>query len=408
MSSSHSFRSILLLALTVACGATQPAAAPPTQPEPPPAPPSAPAPVAAEAPSPAPAAPAIVKAPYGTVDGKPVSLYTLTNAHGLVMKVTDYGTIITELHVPDRKGVLADVALGYDNVQGYVAKTPYFGATVGRIANRIKNAKFQLEGKEYKLAANNGPHNLHGGKKGWDKVIWNAEPVETANGPSIKFSYVSPDGEEGFPGTVKATAIYTLDNNDQLDIVMEATTDKATIVNMTHHSYFNLGGHGSGTILDHELTLFADKYTPSAPVPNADPVPNGEVKPVKGTPFDFTVAKPIGKDNQAAGGKPIGFDHNWVVNGDRGKMRQAARLKDPKSGRVMTVETDEIGIQFYVGKFLDGSIVGKGATYKQYDGLCLETQAFPNAINVPAWKEQVILKPGAAYKHRVIYRFTAE
>jgi aldose 1-epimerase len=351
---------------------------------------------------------AVVKADWGTVDGKTVQLYTLTNKNGLKMKVSNYGTIITELHVPDKAGKFADVALGYDSVAEYVKATPYFGATVGRIANRIKNAEFKLEGKTYKLAANNGPHNLHGGKKGWDKVIWDAQTSETPDGPEIRFAYTSPDGEEGFPGTVKATVVYTLTNKNELVVKMEATTDKTTIVNMAHHTYWNLAGHGSGTIKDHELTLFADQYTPSAPVPNGDPVPDGSIKPVKGTPFDFTTAKPIGKDLEAAGGKPIGFDHNWIVNGELNKLRPAARVKDPKSGRVLTLEADQPGVQFYSGKFLDGSIKGKGATYAQYDGFCLETQKYPNAINVPAWKDQVILKPGQTYKHVMVHRFTAE
>ena len=406
MATSPNFRVICLWALG-ACSSHLPPPAPLGPEAPPLSSPSPPAvPVAAPAPVPVPAA--ISRAPYGSVDGKSVFLYTLTNSHGLVLKVTDYGTIVTELHVPDRAGKLGDIVLGYENVDGYVRATPYFGATVGRIANRIKDAKFELGGKKYTLAANNGPHNLHGGRKGWDKVIWTAEPAETPQGPSVKFTYVSKDGEEGFPGTVTATTIYTLTNNNEFNVDMAATTDRETIVNMAHHSYFNLGGYGSGTILDEELTLFADKYTPSAPVPNGDPVPNGAVQSVKGTPFDFTVAKPIGKDIRAAGGTPIGYDHNWIVNGEPGTMRPAARVKDPKTGRVLTVETDQPGIQFYSGKFLDGSITGKGAQYAQYDGLCLETQKFPNAINVPAWKEQVILKPGQTYRHRMIHRFTVE
>src|SRR3954469_12867383 len=245
---------------------------------------------------------AVVKTDWGTVDGKTVQLYTLTNKNGLQMKVSNYGTIVTEMHVPDKAGKMADIVLGYDTVGEYVAKTPYFGATVGRIANRIKNAEFKLDGKTYKLDANNGPHNLHGGKKGWDKVIWDAETTETPDGPEIHFKYTSKDGEEGFPGTVQASVVYALNNKNEFVVTMQATTDKPTIVNMAHHTYWNLGGQGSGTIRDHELTLFADQYTPSAPVANGDPVPDGTVKPVKGTPFDFTTAKPIGKDLEAVGG----------------------------------------------------------------------------------------------------------
>lgn len=399
-----------LLGLLTACGGAQP---PPA--EPPSTGPTAPmasatpAATPASAPMPDPKPPvAVAKTDWGNVDGKTVQLYTLTNKNGLKLKASSYGTIITELHVPDKAGNFADVVLGYDSVSEYVKATPYFGATVGRIANRIKNAEFKLDGKQYKLAANNGPHSLHGGKKGWDKVIWEAQASDTADGPEIRFAYTSPDGEEGFPGTVKATVIYTLTNKNELVVKMEATTDKTTIVNMAHHTYWNLGGHASGSIKDHELMLFAEQYTPSAPVAGGDPVPDGSVKPVKGTPFDFTVAKPIGKDLEAAGGKPIGFDHNWIVSGEPNKLRPAARVKDPKSGRVMTLEADQPGVQFYSGKFLDGSNKGKGATYAQYGGFCLETQKYPNAINVPAWKDQVILKPGQTYKHVMVHRFTAE
>jgi aldose 1-epimerase len=345
--------------------------------------------------------PAIAKTKYGTVDDKNVELYTLTNAKGLVLKVTNYGTIITELHVPDRNGKLADIVHGFDNLDAYLKKTPYFGATVGRIANRIKDAKFTLEGKTYTLAANDGANHLHGGKKGWDKVVWNAEAKETDRGPSVKFTYVSKDGEEGYPGTLTATTTYTLTSDNELRVEMEATTDKTTIVNMAHHTYWNLGGTASGTIEHQELTLFADKYTPGMP-------PDGKIVPVAKTPFDFTTAKPIGKDLQAAGGKPVGFDHNFVVNGDPHKLRPAARVKDPKSGRVMTVDADQPGIQFYSGNFLDGSTKGKGVTHQQYSALCLESQKFPNSVNIPAWRDEVILKPGQTYKHTMIHKFTTE
>jgi aldose 1-epimerase len=402
MTSSFRIRNVMGLTLfAVACGGGQANQPPPvtTVEQPPPAP----APVAAAEPAPAPKPPAIAKADYGKVDGSDVQLYTLTNDNGLVLKVTNYGTIITEFHVPDKAGKLADIVLGFDSVDDYVKGSPYFGATVGRNANRIKNAQFQLEGKTYKLAANNGKHHLHGGNKGWDKVIWTAEPHETPDGPSITFTYVSKDGEEGYPGTVNATAVYTLTNKNELKVEMSATTDKTTIVNMAHHSYWNLGGHNSGPVTEHELTLFADKYTPAVNL-----VPDGSVKPVKGTPFDFTTAKPIGKDLKAAGGDPVGFDHNWIVNGEPNAMRPVAKLKDPKSGRVMTIEADQPGVQFYSGNFLDGTAKGKGATYAQYTGLCLETQRHPNSINVPAWKNDVILKAGATYKHTMIHRFTTE
>jgi aldose 1-epimerase len=345
----------------------------------------------------------ISKASYGKADGKPVDIYTLTNANGLVMKVITYGAIITELHTPDRGGKMADIVLGFENLDGYLKGSPYFGATVGRVANRIRDAKFELEGKTYQLAANNAPHHLHGGNKGWDKVVWSAQPVKSSDGPALKLTYRSKAGEEGYPGAVTATTTYTLNNQNELRVVMEAKSDKTTLVNMAHHSYWNLGGVGSGTILDHQLTLQADSYTPGDPM-----VPTGEIKPVKGTAFDFTGGKLIGQDLKAAGGKPIGYDHNFVVSGSEGELRRVARLKDSKSGRVLTVEADQPGVQFYSGNFLDGTTKGKGVAYPQYAGLCLETQKFPNAINVPAWKNQVILKPGKTYKHTMIHRFTRE
>ncbi len=396
----------LFVSFSGGCSGGQIPPAEPVPSSPQPAPPAAPV-AATQAPS---KPVAISKAAYGAsaIDGKPVQLFTLTNKNGLVLKVTNYGTIITELHVPDKAGKLADIVLGYESLEQYVKASPYFGATAGRIANRIKNAQFQLEGKTYKLAANNGPHSLHGGVKGWDKVVWDAETSEPESGPEIKFSYLSKDGEEGFPGNVKATVTYALTNKNELVVKMEAVTDKTTIVNMAHHTYWNLAGHAAGSIADHELTLFADEYTPSAPVPNADPVPDGKVKPVKGTFYDFTVAKTIGKDLQAVGGKPIGFDDNWIVRGEPATLRPAARVKDPKSGRVLSLDADQPGVQFYSGKFLDGSNKGKGATYQQYNGFCLETQKFPNAISVPAWKDQVILKPGQTYKHTMVHRFSAE
>ncbi|HEY6077887.1 MAG TPA: aldose epimerase family protein [Polyangiaceae bacterium] len=365
---------------------------------------AAPAPSAVAAPEPAKVkVPAISEAPYGTVNGAAVKLYTLRNKNGLVAKITNYGGIITEFHVPDKAGKLADIVLGYDKLDDYVKATPYFGAVIGRVANRIKNAQFSLEGKNYKLAANDGPNTLHGGNVGWDKVVWNAEALETEAGPALKLTYVSKDGDEGYPGTVTVHHVYTLTDANELRVEMTATTDKTTIVNMAHHSYWNLGGHDSGPTTGQELTLFADQYTPG------DLVPDGKVKAVKGTPFDFTLAKPIGKDLQAAGGKPVGFDHNWIVRGEPHALRQVARLKDPKSGRVLELSADQPGVQFYSGNFLDGSNKGKGGVvYQQYTGLCLETQKFPNSINVPAWRDEVILKPGVTYKHTMVHRFSVE
>jgi aldose 1-epimerase len=396
------------------CGGSQDMAATPAAPAPTAAAPTATAPQPAAAVEPAKPAPAaepakpspIAKASWGTVDGKEVNLYTLTNANGLTMKVTNYGGIITELWVPDKAGKKVDVVLGYDKLDDYTKNNPYFGAIIGRVANRIKDAKFKLEGKDYKLEANNGKNSLHGGKKGWDKVVWDAETMDTPDGPSIKLTYTSKDGEEGYPGTVKATNVYTWTNKNELKVEMSATTDKTTIVNMAHHSYWNLAGHDSGSILEHEVTINADKYTPGDPLTL---VVGGQIKPVKGTPWDFTKAKPIGKDLKAAGGKPTGFDANWIVNGDPHTMREAVRFKDPKSGRVMVVEGDQPGVQFYSGNFLDGSIKGKGGvTYNQYQAICVETQKFPNSVNVPAWQKEVILKPGDTYKSTMVHKFSAE
>lgn len=394
--------------LAVACGGSQGGAAAPNPEF---------APVATETPQAQPAAPAapkapepVVKSPYGEVDGKAVELYTLTNKKGLVLKVTNYGVIVTELWAPDRNGKLADIVGGYENVDGYVKKTPYFGATVGRVANRIKNAEFKLEGKTYKLAANNGPHSLHGGNKGWDKVIWTATPGGTADAPSVSFSYLSKDGEEGFPGNVTATIVYTLTSNNEFKVDIEASTDKTTLVNPAHHTYWMLQGIGNGGIKDQILTIHAEKYTPGAKAakPDIAAVPDGTTKAVEGTPFDFRKPKPIGKDLLAVGGTPVGYDNFWVVDGDPKAMRPVASVKDPQSGRVLTLEADQIGVQFYAGIFLDGTITGKGVKYEQYDALCLETHAWVNAINVPAWNDAVILEPGQKHQQRMVHRLATE
>jgi aldose 1-epimerase len=367
------------------------------------APPSTTEPVSAAPGSPLPAAPAIVRTPWGQVDGQQVDLFTLTNRSGLVLKVTSYGATVTELHVPDRNGKLADVVLGFDELAGYQEGGPYFGAIVGRVANRIRGAKFTLEGKQYPLAANNGSNHLHGGVRGFDKVLWSAEPRETAAGPALALTYVSKDGEEGYPGTLTAQVTYTLTERNELRVEMRATTIAVTIVNLAHHSYWNLAGHDSGTILEHELQLHAAQYTPGDPQ-----VPTGVVAPVAGTPFDFNAPKTIGRDLAATTGEPKGYDHNFVVEGEPHALRPVARLRDAKSGRVMTLEADQPGVQLYSGNYLDGKLTGKGVSYVQHAGVCLETQRFPAAINVPAWAEQVILKPGQSYRHEMIHRFTVE
>ena len=341
---------------------------------------------------------------WGEVDGKPVTLFTLRNKNGLLVKIANYGGIITELDVPDRTGALGDIVLGFDDVTSYVKSSPYFGAIIGRIANRISGAQFQLDGVSYQLAANNGKNSLHGGLKGWDKVIWDAKAFDTSNGPSLQLSYTSKDGEEGFPGTVKATNTYTLTNANELKVEMRAETDRLTVVNMAHHSYFNLAGHAAGTVLEQVLKLNASSYTPNDPALHTV---GGQVAPVTGTPFDFTKPKPIGQDLKAAGGDPIGFDSNWIVDGPPHELRDVAEVKDPHSGRVLKLKADQPGVQFYSGNYLDGTLLGKGAAkYPQYAGFCLETQRFPNAINVPAWRDQVLLKPGKPYTSTMIFSFT--
>ena len=338
---------------------------------------------------------------FGEVDGTKIQLYTLTGPTGLVAKITNYGTIVTELHVPDRNGKSGDVVLGHDKIADYVDGHPYFGATAGRVANRIANGKFTLGGKEYKLATNNAPNHLHGGKKGFDKHVWKAE---IGKGSSLTLTRTSPDGEEGYPGSLTATVVYTLTKENEFKVEMTATTDAPTPVNLAHHTYWNLAGHGSGDIKGHELTLQANRYTPT----NATLIPTGKLNPVKGTPFDFTSPKKIGADLAKAGGDPVGYDLNYVVNGTMGTLRPAARVYEPGSGRVMTILTTEPGIQFYSGNFLNGSDVGKGgAKYEQYNGFCLETQHYPDSINKPAWPT-VVLKPGETYRHVMVHRFSTK
>lgn len=339
-------------------------------------------------------------APLGQVEGQAVSLFTLQNENGLTARITNYGAALTELHVPNRAGVLEDVVLGFESVEAYEAHRLFFGATVGRVANRIERGHFVLDGREYQLGTNDPPHHLHGGDKGWDRVVWRASESSNERGPGLELRYTSADGEQGYPGKVEALVRYSLRDDDSLWIEMHAETDRPTLVNIAHHSYWNLSGHASGSVLDHELTLYADAYTPGAPVPT------GRVEPVAGTPFDFTSPKPIGRDLERAGAHPIGYDHNWVVRGAVGTVRPVARLSDPKSGRSMLIESDQPGVQFYSGNFLDGAAPGKrGARYARHAGLCLETQAYPNAINVPEWREQVLLTPGKPYRHVLAHRF---
>ncbi|MBD3413521.1 MAG: galactose-1-epimerase [Candidatus Aminicenantes bacterium] len=336
---------------------------------------------------------------FGTMpDGRTIDLYVLTNPNGMKAEITNYGAILVSLVVPDQNGEPADVTLGYDRLDGYLDETPYFGATVGRYANRIKDGTFTLNGVEYKLAQNNNSHHLHGGIKGFDKRVWKAVPFENKDSAGVRFSYLSPDGEEGYPGNLSCTVTYTLTQNNELQINYEAETDKATPVNLTHHSYFNLQRQGSSDILDHELFINAEKYTPV----NSELIPTGEILPVKDTPFDFTSLTRIGERIDQV---QSGYDHNFVLNGEKGTLKLAARVIEPDSGRVMEIRTTDPGIQFYSGNFLDGSIQGKsGKVYKQHYGFCLEPQHFPDSPNNPSFPSS-ILEPGEKYTKTTVISF---
>ena len=341
----------------------------------------------------------IKKQAFGkTKDGKDVDLYTLTNANGLKTEIMTYGGIVRTLDVPDRNGNFADIVLGYDTLNEYIKNNPYFGALVGRYGNRIGKGKFTLDGVEYTLATNNGPNHLHGGMKGFDKVVWDAEPMEDETSVGLKLTYLSKDGEEGYPGNLNCTVIYTLTNDNELKVSYEAETDKPTVINLTHHSYFDLAGQGSGDILGHELMLTADNFTPV----DEGLITTGEIKPVKGTLMDFTKPTPIGSRIAQVEG---GYDHNYVLNNSDGSLALAASVYEPKSGRVMEIFTTEPGIQFYSGNFLDGSNKGKGAVYNKHDGFCLETQHFPDSPNKPNFPS-VVLKPGEKYMHLTVHKFS--
>jgi aldose 1-epimerase len=340
-------------------------------------------------------------------DGKEVYSFTLTNNNKAVAEIIEYGATVTSLMMPDKNGKIEDIVLGYDNVSDYAKGTSYFGAIVGRYGNRIGKGKFTLDGKEYKLAVNNGENHLHGGILGYNKVLWNAEVLEKKEGPAVKFTYISKDGEEGYPGTVKLEVVYTLTNNNELSVEYSATTDKPTVFNPTHHSYFNLSGNFENTILDNELMIDADTYTPV----DAGLITTGKLDKVENTPMDFRKPVKIGagidKDfEQLKFGK--GYDHNWVLNNYNKQVRKVAELYEPKSGRLMEVSTDQPGIQFYSGNFLDGTAKGKkGILYKFRTGLCLETQHFPDSPNKPDFPT-VRLNPGETYKHTTIYKFSTK
>ncbi len=337
-----------------------------------------------------------------TPDGTPVELYVLKNGQ-ITVKVMTYGAIITEIDTPDRNGKEGDVVLGFDSLEGYLGKHPYFGATVGRVANRIAKGKFTLNGQEYTLTVNDGPNTLHGGLKGFDKVIWKAEPISRPDGPSIKLTRRSPDGEEGYPGNLDVSVQFTVTEQNELKIEYTATTDKATPINLSNHSYFNLAGRTTEPVLGHELMLAADHYTPV----DETLIPTGEIAPVAGTPLDFTKPTDIGARIKELKGEPTGYDHNFVLNSGGKSLALAVRVYEPKTGRVMELSTTEPGVQFYTGNFLDGTITGKdGIAYRQHHAFCLEAQHYPDSIhhaNFPS----AVLEPGKTYTQTTVYKFSA-
>ncbi len=349
----------------------------------------------------------IKKQAFGTVPEGRVDLYTMTNSRGMEVRAMNYGGIIVSLRVPDKKGVLADVVLGFDTLDAYLNNMPYFGAIIGRCANRIAKGKFALDGVEYRLARNNGMNSLHGGLKGFDKVLWRGEQFENNQGIGVVFTYTSKNGEEGYPGNLKAKVTYTLTDQSELQIEYQATTDEATPVNLTNHSYFNLASEGNGDILKHNLILNADRFTPV----DSTLIPAGELRSVAGTPFDFTKPTAIGAridTNNEQLAIAHGYDHNFVLSRKGSGLELAGRVHEPQTGRALEVYTTEPGVQFYTGNFLDGTITGKhGHAYNKHAGLCLETQHFPdspNHSNFP-W---TILKPEQTYHSRTVYKFSAE
>src|SRR5215211_7258794 len=349
----------------------------------------------------------VTKQPFGkTPDGQQVDLYTLHNTRGAEATITNYGAIVVSLKVPDRNGKFDDVVLGFKDFDSYLKNDPYLGALIGRYGNRIAKGRFTLNGVEYKLATNNGENHLHGGIKGFDKVVWTGREMKTNAGPAVVLTYLSKDGEEGYPGNLNVRVVYTLTNNNELKIDYTATTDKDTVTNLTHHSYFNLAGEGNGDILNHLVTINANRFVPT----DAGSIPTGELKPVAGTPFDFLNATAIGArinqdDEQLKLGN--GYDHTWVINGRPGTLRLAATAYESTSGRLMQVWTTEPGMQFYTGNFLDATLTGKsGKTYPRRSGFCFETQHYPDSPNQPSFPTTT-LKKGQTFKSTTIYKFSA-
>ncbi|MEX1039094.1 MAG: aldose epimerase family protein [Pirellulaceae bacterium] len=340
--------------------------------------------------------------PFGQLaDGTKITKYNVDNGNGLKMQLIDYGAIMTSFHAPDKEGNAANINAGFDQLQPYLDGTPYFGATVGRFANRIAGGKFSIDGKEYTFAINNGQNSLHGGLKGFDKVVWQAETIETEQEVGVEFSYTSPDGEEGYPGTLQVTVRYTLTPENKLVMDYTATTDAPTHLNLTNHNYWNLAGFGSGKNYEHILKLEADHYLP---VDDAL-IPTGKLAEVQGTPLDFTTAKPIGQDIQKTGGDPIGYDHCYVVRGASGKLNLAATVTEPTSGRVMEIHTTQPGIQLYTGNFLDGTPGNAGLN--QHEAFCLETQHYPDTPNQKDFPS-TLLKPGEKFHEQTVHVFSVE
>ena len=338
---------------------------------------------------------------FGTMpEGCEIRLFTLTNNHGMEVKIINYGGIIASIEVPDRNGKIEDIVLGHDTLERYLNHSRYFGALIGRCANRIASGRFVLNGVEYSLPINNGVNHLHGGFKGFDKVVWRPETVDN----SLRLIYLSGAGEENYPGNLQAVVTYSLTEANELRVDYHASADAATIVNLTNHSYFNLAG--GGTILDHELTIAADAFTPV----DQTLIPTGEIRKVCGTPFDFTRPTPVGKainDDYEQLRFAGGYDHNFILRSDAAGFRKVATVHDPGTGRVLEISTEQPGIQFYSGNFLDGSIVGKGGrAYVKYSGFCLETQHFPDSPNHPNFPSTV-LRPGEEYRHSTVFRFSA-
>ncbi len=345
----------------------------------------------------------------GVIEGRAVREFVLGNAAGTEVHVLDFGVLVTRVLLADKAGRRADVVLGFDEAARYAQPHPYFGALVGRVANRIGGARFTLDGREYALAANDGANHLHGGVRGFDKVFWSAEPVVDDAGAAVRFALRSPDGDEGYPGNLDVRVTVALTEDNVLRFSMEAETDRPTPVNLCHHGYWNFAGHAAGDVLGHMLELKASAYTPSS----AQLVPTGDLVPVDGTPLDFRVAKPVGRDMgrlpaDPAAGNPGGYDHNFVVDGRPGSLRPAARVWDPVSGRGMEVWATPPGVQFYSGNFLDGTVAGKGgAVYGRHSGLCLETQHYPDSVHHPHFPS-TILQPGETYRHEMEHRFFAD